>query len=50
MSGTLIGKMVTLNNGVTVIVEDAEDGLYWGTDQDGEGYEFTSEQVHAVLN
>ncbi len=50
MNGTLIGEMVTLTNGSTVIVEDCEDGSYWGTDQDGEGFEFTSDQVLAVLN
>lgn len=39
-----IGGEVVLNNGKLLILEEV-DGLMYGTDKDGEVYEFTESQI-----
>ncbi len=43
-----IGSFVVLNNGKTVVVDEAFEGGFWGSDSDGESYEFTVGMVNAV--
>ncbi len=43
-----VGSFVTLNNGVIVVVDEAFEGGFFGSDSDGESYEFTLEMVNAI--
>lgn len=44
-----IGQLILLDTLVSVIVDEIDqDGMFWGTDQDGQDYCFTEDRIEHV--